>query len=65
MSRIKDEKFHPFLVYEQGSERCGWVGMGLFGLCGVGKTRQAAWDDWCTQMNARLEAQNEARTRLG
>lgn len=43
-----------FAMHEEGHPSKGWVGMGLFGLCGYGADRQSAWDDWRRQLAASL-----------
>lgn len=43
-SEMALEKMRAFQLHEEGTEKKGWVGMSLFGVCGIGPTRQASWD---------------------
>lgn len=55
LSQLREtERWQPFIVHEEGHE--GWVGMGLFGLCGQGATRQLAWEDLLRVIQERLES---------
>lgn len=52
MSATKLKLPRPFRLHEEGGPASGFVGMGLFGLCGYGADRQSAWNDLVRQIDA-------------